>query len=57
MKEINKKLREVKKAMKALGFTDTESVDLKEMDETVSKVFYHGRAFGIYDFVKHTFVD
>ena len=57
MKEINKKIREVKKAMKALGFTDTESVDLKEMDETVSKVFYHGRAFGIYDFVKHTFVD
>lgn len=53
-----KKLQEVKDAMIALGYPKTDRIELEALDDDRCKVIYDGHlTIGIYDFVRHTFVD
>lgn len=55
---MEEKLQEVKKAMLALGYSGTNRIELETLDEDRYKVIYSGHlTIGIYDFVKHTFID
>lgn len=52
------KLQEVKKAMESLGYPKTDRIELQFIDKDRCKVIYDGHlTIGIYDFIKHTFID
>lgn len=56
-KNLQQKMQEVVEAMKALGFR-TNHVELVMMDADRGKVCMEkNMCVGIYDFVRHTFVD
>ena len=52
------KVQEVKKAMIALGYLKTDKIELQFIDKDRCEVIYDGHlTIGIYDFIKHTFID
>ena len=54
------RMKEIREAMKALGYhgAETMGLELKPLDDVRVKVICSGHlTIGIYDFVKHTFVD
>lgn len=59
MKEniMEQRKKEIRKAMTDLGF-GKGTVELRMLDDIRAKIVYDGYInVGIYDFVKHTFVD
>lgn len=52
-----KKFNEVINALKALGYKDAYRADVEVLDQDRWKVTLNGEVIGIYDFIKHTFVD
>lgn len=59
----NKKITEVMKALTALGYPSGSQFAMEPLDDDRCKVIYNGDdhvqdyCIGVYDFVKHTFVD
>lgn len=52
------KIKEVKEGMNNLGYYKTDLIELEMLDADRAKVIYSGHlTIGIWDFVKHTFVD
>ena len=52
------KLKEVKQMMNLLGYPAKGTVELDMIDDDRAKVIYDGHLMiGIYDFIRHTFVD
>jgi len=51
------KLQEIRGALFALGYPETEPVELIMLDGDRGKVICSGQIIGIYDFIKHTFID
>ena len=51
------KLQEIRCALLALGYPETDPVELILLDSDRGKVICSGQIIGIYDFVKHTFID
>ena len=56
---VKDKLNEIRQALTALGYKDTVKVVAVELDEDRAQVILpdDGGEMGIYDFIKHTFVD
>ena len=52
----NKQLHEIKEAIEKLGYSK-KVITVKPIDSNRTEVKVGGEPFGIYDFVKHTFVD
>ena len=50
-------IREIRESLKALGYKEGTAVTIKPIDADHAEVSLSGEKFGIYDFVKHTFVD
>lgn len=55
---MEEKVKEVRHQMLMLGYYQKGNVELEMMDEDRGKVIWDGHlTIGIYDFIKHTFVD
>ena len=55
---MKEKIEEIKKAMAALGYPTKSNLELEMLDNDRAKVIYNGHfTIGIYDFIKHTFID
>ena len=54
----DKARQEIMDAMKALGYTSVEETELRFLDKDRAEVIYkQDKVIGIYDFIRHTFVD
>ena len=51
------KMKEIRQMLTALGFDDKAKVIAVELDEVRARVILEDSGLGIYDFIKHTFVD
>lgn len=54
---MNERIREVREKMVHLGYTGTGLLDLHMIDADRAVVFWNGQQFGVYDFIRHTFID
>lgn len=59
MRDKEQARQEVKEAMLKLGYSQfaVNGIHLHWIDNDRVKVLYTASVFGIYDFIKHTFVD
>ena len=54
---VKDKLNEVRQAVTSLGYDDRAKIIAVELDEVRARVILDHSGLGIYDFIKHTFVD